>query len=101
MDTKHEALITRLHDEADLCRNDGVPETAKLLDEAIARIEELERELSDASTSLETISRLAGRSHYVGEDGERVPTYMGQHYEVRDYAASRATVARALLTKKD
>lgn len=35
-------LITRLHDEADLCRNDGVPETAKLLDEAIARIKELE-----------------------------------------------------------
>ena len=54
--------------------------------------------LKEATTSLETISRLAGKTHYVGGDGERVETYMGHHDEVRGYATSRASVARAALT---
>lgn len=55
--------------------------------------------LKDATTSLETISRLAGRTHYVGDDGERVETYMGHHDQVRGYATSRASVARNALSK--
>lgn len=55
--------------------------------------------LKDAATSLETISRLAGRTHYVGDDGERVETYMGHHDQVRGYATSRASVARDALSK--
>lgn len=55
--------------------------------------------LKDAATSLETISRLAGRTHYVGDDGERVETYMGHHDQVRGYATSRASVARNALSK--
>lgn len=55
--------------------------------------------LKDAATSLETISRLAGRTHYVGDDGERVETYMGHHDQVRGYAISRASVARDALSK--
>ena len=54
--------------------------------------------LKEAATSLETISRLAGRTHYVGDDGERVETYMGHHDQVRGYATSRASVARQALT---
>lgn len=50
--------------------------------------------LRDAATSLETISRLAGKSHYVGDDGERIETYMEHHDQVRGYAHARATCAR-------
>lgn len=55
--------------------------------------------LKGAATSLETISRLAGRAYYVGDDGERVETYMGHHDQVRSYATSRASVARDALSK--
>jgi len=55
--------------------------------------------LKEAATSLETISRLAGRTHYVGNDGERVETYMGHPDQVRGYAASRAGVASAALAQ--
>ena len=34
-------LLSDLSDESDLCRNDGVPEIADLLDRAIAKINEL------------------------------------------------------------
>jgi len=58
-----------------------------------------QKALQDAATSLETISRLAGRSHYVGDDGERVETYMEHFDQVRGYAASRASVAREALAE--
>jgi hypothetical protein len=54
--------------------------------------------LEEAATSLETISRLAGKRHYVDASGERVETYMGLFDEVRGYAASRASVAREAIT---
>lgn len=41
-------LVQRLGDEADLCRNDGVPEVGSLIDEAAARIEQLESLLKEA-----------------------------------------------------
>ena len=53
--------------------------------------------LKDAATSLATVGRLAGKSDYLGDDGERIPTYMGCHDEVREYATSRAGVARAAI----
>lgn len=56
------------------------------------------KELKDAATSLETIGRLAGFAEYVGDDGERVPTYMGHPDQIRGYAASRAAVARSALS---
>ena len=59
--------------------------------------DQMREALQDAATSLETISRLAGRTHYVGDDGERIETYMGHHDEVRGYATSRAPVAREAL----
>ena len=55
--------------------------------------------LKDSATSLETINRLAGKSTYLGENGEQIPTYMRYHDEVRGYAKSRATVARAAIEK--
>ncbi|MEY5098211.1 MAG: hypothetical protein RJA36_930, partial [Pseudomonadota bacterium] len=62
----------------------------------------LKKALRDAATSLETISRLAGKV-YDGKDanGEPIPTYMGHHDEVRAYAASRAGVARAELAANE
>lgn len=59
--------------------------------------EAAQRALIDAATSLETIARLAGKTHYVGDDGERVETYMGHHDQVRGYAQSRAAAAREAL----
>ena len=56
------------------------------------------KELKDAATSLETIGRLAGVAEYVGDDGERIPTYMGRGDQIRGYAASRAAVARSALS---
>lgn len=53
--------------------------------------------LKEAAASLETVGRLAGKSDYLGDDGERIPTYMGRHDEVREYAISRAGVARAAI----
>ena len=35
---KHTDLISRLQDEADLCRNDGATDIAALLDEAVAAL---------------------------------------------------------------
>ena len=35
---KHTDLISRLQDEADLCRNDGANDIAALLDEAVAAL---------------------------------------------------------------
>ena len=60
-------------------------------------VNELVEALNGAATSLETISRLAGKTHYVGDEGERVPTFMGEHSEVRGYAANRASVTRTAL----
>lgn len=59
--------------------------------------EKLAQALRDTATSLETIGRLAGKSAYLGDDGEKIPTYMEHHDEVRGYANSRASVARAAL----
>lgn len=59
--------------------------------------EKLAEALRDAATSLQTISRLAGRATYLGDDGERIPTYMEHDDDVRGYAKSRAQVAQEAL----
>jgi len=51
--------------------------------------------LNDATTSLETISGLAGKATYPSGDD----TCMGTFPEVRAYATSRAFVARAALSQ--
>jgi len=61
----------------------------------LARMDAAEGALADAATSLETISRLAGRDTHSNGDA----TCMGTFSEVRGYAISRATSARAALTK--
>jgi hypothetical protein len=61
----------------------------------LARLDAAEGALADAATSLETISRLAGRDTHSNGDA----TYMGTFSEVRGYAISRATASRAALTK--
>ena len=60
---------------------------------------ELLEALHDAATSLETISRLAGKSTYKTDSGESFDTYMRHHDEVRSYAKSRATVSRSVIAK--
>jgi hypothetical protein len=51
--------------------------------------------LDDAATSIETISRLAGKATYPNGDD----TCMGTFPEVRGYATSRAFAARAALSQ--
>jgi hypothetical protein len=41
-------LISRLQDEADLCRNEGAEDIAELLDEAISEIQRLRSEANNA-----------------------------------------------------
>ena len=71
---------------------------AALNAEWLEKVGPILKELKDAATSLETIGRLAGKTHYVGDDGERTETCMGHHDQVRGYANSRASVARAALS---
>lgn len=56
--------------------------------------EQLTQALQDAASSLETISRLAGKAAHPNGD----ETCMGTFPEVRGYATSRAAVARAALS---
>ena len=51
--------------------------------------EALKAALNDAARSLNTISRLAGNEFYVGEEGERVETYMKHLDQIHGYASSR------------
>ena len=90
------AELRRLHAECnDLARqlNESNERNGRL----IAQRDALLEALKDAATSLATVGRLAGKSDYLGDDGERIPTYMGCHDEVREYATSRAGVARAAI----
>lgn len=72
----------------------------KRMDALKAENAKLREAMKDAATSLETIGRLAGKAAYLGDDGERIPTCMEFHDEVRGYANSRASVARAALGEK-
>ena len=49
-------LIERLQNEADLCRNDGADDIAKLLDEAVEEIERLQGAVDAAHGSMAVIS---------------------------------------------
>ena len=71
------------------CAIDG----AAMLIQQAEQIEALKAALKDAATSLDTISRLAGREFYAGEGGERVETYMHHPDQIRGYAKSRHGVA--------
>lgn len=57
----------------------------------------LTQALQDAATSLETISRLAGKAVHPNGD----ITCMGTFEEVRGYAISRASAARAALSARN
>ena len=62
----------------------------------MASTEELRKALHDAATSLETISRLAGRKSY---GNPPIETHMDTFMDVRLYAAARANVAREALSE--
>jgi hypothetical protein len=62
-----------------------------------ARCKELEEALNDAATSLETLHRLSGKTHYA-TGGELIETFMGTLPEIRHYALSRAGCARSALS---
>ena len=101
-DKQAAAELRRLHAENEVMRN--VANRGGHIAVAMSRIADLESQrdvlleaLKEAATSLETVGRLAGKSDYLGDAGERIPTYMGRHDEVREYATSRAGVARAAI----
>lgn len=99
------AELRRLHQEVqEQCRLNGMGAERELklmaeLEQARRANAELLEALNEAATSLETISRLAGKATYLGDDGERIPTFMGHNDEVRGYSSSRASVARAAIAK--
>lgn len=55
-------------------------------------------ELRDAATSLETISRSAGKRWVLDDAGNHVENYLQHPDQIRGYAASRAAVARSALS---
>ncbi len=59
----------------------------------------LREALEEAATSLETLSRLAGKKTFIDEDGTRQETYLDHFDQVRGYANSRAFMAREALNK--
>jgi len=56
-------LVERVSDEADLCRNDGADDIAKLLDDAKARIEAQAKLIEGLQEGLEDIAG-TGRSDF-------------------------------------
>jgi hypothetical protein len=53
--------------------------------------------LEEAATSLETLSRLAGKKTFIDEEGTRQETCLEDFTQVRGYANSRALLAREAL----
>jgi hypothetical protein len=53
--------------------------------------------LEEAATSLETLSRLAGKKTFIDEEGTRQETCLEDFTQVRGYANSRALIAREAL----
>lgn len=49
---KHTDLISRLQDEADLCRNDGASDIAALLDEAVEALRDRNHDTASADPAL-------------------------------------------------
>jgi hypothetical protein len=64
----------------------------------IAQRDELLAALKEAATSLETISILSGRKTF---GSPPIETYMEDFMQVRGYANSRMTVARAAIAKAE
>ena len=87
------ALSARYLDTKQMLPDELAHESAAMLIQQAEQIEALKAALKDAATSLDTISRLAGREFYAGEGGERVETYMHHPDQIRGYAKSRHGVA--------
>ena len=67
-------ILTRLHDEADLCRNDGANDIAQLLDDAVKEIERMQK-IESAAVTL--------RSRCIVEGVHNPKMKAGYHVEVR------------------
>jgi hypothetical protein len=94
--TNEQPLALKLAEELDCQKHINAAAELRRLHAENAKLREA---LEDAATSLQTIGRLAGKSAYLSDNGERIPTYMEHHDEVRGYAKSRASVARAALAQ--
>ena len=60
------ALLTRLRDEADLCRNDGAADVAALLDEAAGSIEDLQLSATASEKDAARYQWLREQMHIAG-----------------------------------
>ena len=102
MTTQPEALLDRLSDEADLCRNDGADDIARLLDEAAAELRRLHAEL-EAMTECAKNHDAARTKHFLANQEllealeklvEHFEYYMGDN-ECRPLENARAALAKA------
>ena len=91
-------LVEQLDHFKALAKDNGqaIIKTACELADAKAQRDDLLEALKDATTSLETISLLSGRKTF-GQPP--IETYMEDFMQVRGYANSRMTVARAAIAK--
>lgn len=101
-----ETLIDRLNNEADLCRNDGADDIANLLGEAVAALEEAEKDRRDAERYrwLRENADAAGQNEQTpmvvmtDEDGSitSLPGYCLTHFALDEAIDAAMTAAPAL-----
>ena len=95
-------LIQRLSDEADLCRNDGATDVAKLIDDAVF---ELVRQMNNVKWMKLRVEQQAAQIEALRADAERMTTALNkiaerQNSDWPDRCQALVNIARAALRQE-
>ena len=95
-------LIQRLSDEADLCRNDGATDVAKLIDDAVF---ELVRQMNNVKWMKLRVEQQAAQIAALRADAERMTTALNkiaerQNSDWPDRCQALVNIARAALRQE-
>ena len=97
-----DTLIQRLSDEADLCRNDGATDVAKLLDDAVY---EIVRQMNNVKWMKLRVEQQAAQIEALRADAERLTTALNkiaerQNSDWPDRCQALVNIARAALRQE-
>ena len=97
-----DTLIQRLSDEADLCRNDGATDVAKLLDDAVY---EIVRQMNNVKWMKLRVEQQAAQIEALRADAERMTTALNkiaerQNSDWPDRCQALVNIARAALRQE-
>ena len=95
-------LIQRLSDEADLCRNDGATDVAKLIDDAVY---EIVRQMNNVKWMKLRVEQQAAQIAALRADAERMTTALNkiaerQNSDWPDRCQALVNIARAALRQE-